>query len=185
MRDGILDGMRVVLAVFTLALIACSSNDTPDPSSDVLPGDREPYAYQAAPPLKATPADGTYGREITIAEAGGRPVSCRRCAPYRTEAGTNRLVLDRGRFFVSYEPIDASKRCPGCKGIPGFEVRGHFEVAGDRIVFFNDANCIGTRGAYRWAMEGDTLRLDPIRDDCAFGGLRARFFGAYPWEFQS
>jgi hypothetical protein len=83
---------------------------------------------------------------------------------------------------VSYEPIDASKRCPDCTGIPGFTVDGHFRVVGDRISFYNDANCTRTFGSYRWSLSGETLRLEPVRDDCAFGGLRARFFEAYPWE---
>ncbi|MGH2694548.1 MAG: hypothetical protein ACRDJJ_06980 [Actinomycetota bacterium] len=170
-----------------LALVsgaACSADDAGDPAARRLPGGREPYAYQPAPPLENTPLDGTYVREITIAQAGGPPVSCRRCAPYRTDAGRDELLLDRGRFFVSYEPIDESKRCPECSGIPGFRVDGHFRVTGDRVVFYNDANCTRTFGSYRWALSGETLRLEPIRDDCAFGGLRARFFAAYPWELR-
>jgi hypothetical protein len=134
--------------------------------------------------LEATPLDGTYLRDITLAEAGAPPVSCRRCAPYRTDAGTNELVLDRGRFFVSYEPIE-SQRCPECTGIPGFHVDGHYRVTGDRVVFYNDANCTRTFGSYRWTLSEGALRLEPVRDDCAFGGLRAKFFGAYPWKLRS
>ena len=54
-------------------------------------------------------------------------------------------------------------------------------MTGERVVFYNDANCTVTFGSYRWTLSGETLRLEPIRDDCAFGGLRAKFFGAYPW----
>ena len=172
---------RVVVALLALVAGAACSSDEAAPGPAGPSGGREPYAYQPAPPLETTPIDGTYVRDITIAEAGGRPVSCRRCAPYRTDAGTNELVLDRGRFFVSYDPIDASKRCPECTGIPGFRVDGHYRVTGERVVFYNDANCTVTFGSYRWALSGERLRLEPIRDDCAFGGLRANFFGAYPW----
>jgi hypothetical protein len=175
---------RVLVALLALAGAACS-NDAADPAPRGLSGGREPFAYQPAPPLESTPLDGTYVRAITITEAGGRPVSCRRCAPYRRDAGTNELVLDRGRFFVSYDPIEESKRCPECMGIPGFHVDGHYRVTGDRVVFYNDANCTRTFGAYRWALSEGVLRLEPVRDDCAFGGLRARFFGAYPWELRT
>jgi hypothetical protein len=163
---------------------ACSDASTPSASSTpeappVEPG--EPYPYEEAPPQEPTLADGIYFRRITLKEAGGRPVACRRCAPYRLDPGRNRLVLQKGRFFARYVPADPSKRCTECAGLQGFEAMGHYVVDGDMIEFFNDVNCIGVHGVYRWEVSESRLQFQVVEDPCAFGELRARFFTRYPW----
>jgi hypothetical protein len=34
---------------------------------------------------------------------------------------------------------------------------------------------------YRWALEGGSLSLEVVEDDCAFDLLRARYLSAAPW----
>jgi hypothetical protein len=163
---------------------ACSDDPTlpptPAPSPSFTPG--QPYAYEPAPPEEPTPIDGVYARRITFAQAGGPPASCRRCAPYRLDPGRNRLELREGRFYATYEPGNPNARCPECKDIPGFRAVGHYKVSGDRIEFFNDAECIRVHGIYQWTVKDGMLRLEVVDDPCPFVQLRAKFFTRYSWR---
>ena len=139
----------------------------PDTPSAGAPG--EPYPYTTpVPPRTATPLDGTYGRHLSVARAGGPPVLCRRCAPYRLEAGAATLVLDRGWFRVEHPAA-------------GFASLGHFFVSDGRLFLLNDPNCPTDRGVYEWSMAGTELRLALVRDPCPFDRLRGRYLSAEPW----
>jgi hypothetical protein len=129
----------------------------------------EPYPYVTpTPALEATALDGVYERGVT-GRLAGPAGKCRRCPPYRMERGqTNLLMLDRGVFRVVHRPGE-------------WQNVGHFEVDGDTVSFFNDPNCTLTRGAYAWELEGDTLTMRVVEDECAFGGLRARYLTATTW----
>jgi hypothetical protein len=169
-----------VLALLSLAAIGLYVLLSPDSDTGGSPGSAgdagdaigapgEPYPYTTpVPPRTPTPADGTYDRRLSVARAGGRPVKCARCAPYRIEAGAATLVLDRGWFRVEHPAA-------------GFRSLGHFFVRGDRLVFFNDPNCPTTRGVYEWSMAGTQLRLALVRDPCPFDRLRGRYLTAEPW----
>lgn len=140
----------------------------------------QPFAYTTPVP-EATPTttDGTYVRRVTIAQAGGAPVPCRRCAPYRFDAGRSTLTLDSGRYYVTHK--SASPK------VMGFASTGHFVVDGHRIVFFNDPNCTTTRGSYTWAgsrsgsaRPWSELTFKVLHDPCGIG-LRAEYLTALPW----
>lgn len=128
-----------------------------------------PYPYVTpTPALEVTALDGVYERRVTgrIAGPAGK---CTRCPPYRIERGeTNLLMLDRGVFRVVHRPGE-------------WRNVGHFEVDGATISFFNDPNCTATRGVYAWQLQGDTLTMRVVEDDCAFGGLRVRYLTATDW----
>ncbi|MDQ3646538.1 MAG: hypothetical protein M3345_06330 [Actinomycetota bacterium] len=150
------------------------------PDRALEPG--RPYPFdEPAPPREASPVDGHYGRSISIEEAGGRPVYCARCAPYRLDAGEATLVLDRGEFYVRFRPIPPRGLCALCKAPPGFASSGHYVVDGDEIALFNDPNCLTTRGIYRWRLESGRLTFEAVEDPCPFVRLRARFLTADPW----
>lgn len=170
-----------------LLLGACTSGaetrrarDPGVPDAALSPGHPYPFAA-SAPADRPTPIDGTYRRRLTIAEAGGQPITCRRCAPYRVDAGRYRLVLERGRFYVAFAPVRTERPCPTCTLPSPFTSNGHFVVSGDEIVFFNDATCTEMRGRYRWTLTGARLRLEVVDDGCPFGNLRSRFLTATPW----
>lgn len=175
-----------------LVALACdssrSANSQVDPASDVQPSptptarsELEPYPYsRPAPPATPTVIDGVYSMFISLEEAGGKAISCRRCAPYRLDPGDAILILDRGRFYVSLVPITTKKRCDQCKGIPAFEATGHFEVSGNQLVLYNDASCTHGTGTYRWLIRSAKLVLLTTKDGC-FTGLRSRFLSASAW----
>jgi hypothetical protein len=140
------------------------------------------YAYTSpVPPLDATTLDGTYTRVLTVAQAGGAPIACRRCAPFRLDPGITWLAFDRGRYFLVFQPAGTGDVCPGCKPPGSFRATGHFVIEDDRLELFNDPNCQESRGAYRWNIEGETLRFEIVSDDC-FGGIRGRFLAERPWH---
>ena len=133
----------------------------------------QPFAYtKPAPEATPTAADGTYFRRVTAADAGGAPVPCRRCAPYRFDAGRSILRLDSGRYDVVHE--SASPK------VMGFASTGHYLVEGDRIVFFNDPNCTTTRGSYTWRLSSSELNFHARGDPCGIG-LRSDYLTASPW----
>lgn len=173
--------------LFVVAATAACSGDgdttiteETSPTTVISPGDPYPFATPA-PPEEASPVDGTYSRRTTIRQAGGPPIFCQRCAPYRVDAGFSELVLDRGRFFVTFETIPVASPCPDCRIPPGFRSSGHFTVSGDEIVFFNDPNCTDTRGIYLWTLEDGELTLQLVEDPCPFVHLRARYLTNAPW----
>jgi hypothetical protein len=63
----------------------------------------------------------------------------------------------------------------------GFHSKGHYEVDGDTLTLFNDANCTRVRGTYRWQLQGGSLRLDAIEDTCAYEGERAIDLASNVW----
>lgn len=140
----------------------------------------QPFAYtKPVPENVPTAADGTYVRRVSIAEAGAAPVPCRRCAPYRFDAGRSTLRLDSGRYYVSHKSA--------LPKVMGFASTGHFVVKGDRIVFFNDPNCTSTRGSYTWSKsrsgsdrKSSELSFKVLEDPCGIG-LRAEYLTALPW----
>lgn len=180
------------VGALSLAAMACDAR-TPadshvDPASEVRPSpsptprsELEPYPYgRPAPPATPTVIDGVYSMFVTIEEAGGKAISCRRCAPYRLDPGDATLIFDRGRFYVSLVPTTTKRRCAQCKNIPAFEATGHFDVSGDRLVLYNDASCTHGIGTYRWSIRSNSLVLHPTKDGC-FTGLRSRFLSASAW----
>ena len=134
----------------------------------------EPYPFTTPiPELAAPELDGRYLRTVPDAIAG-ESVKCRRCAPYRIEAGTTTLVLAKGRYFVTHE-------APGKPDSSQFASRGHFTIEGDRIVLFNDANCPAMRGVYEWRLNR-VLLLKAIEDECPYSRLRQRFLELTAWD---
>jgi hypothetical protein len=182
----------VIVGVLCVVAVACDAR-TPadsqvDPASDVGPSPSptlrsklEPYAYgRPAPPATPTVIDGVYSMFVSFEEAGGKAISCRRCAPYRLDPGEATLIFDRGRFYVSLVPVATKRRCRQCKGIPAFEATGHFDVSGTQLVLYNDASCTHGIGTYRWSIRSNSLDLQPTKDGC-FTGLRSRFLSASAW----
>jgi hypothetical protein len=183
---------RIVVALFLIA-VACDSRSMETSrgasASEVRPSptptttsELEPYEYsRPAPPATPTVIDGVYSTFVSVEEAGGEAISCRRCAPYRLDPGDATLIFDRGRFYVSLVPMTTEKRCTQCKGIPAFEAIGHFDVAGNQLILYNDASCTHGTGRYTWSIRSDKLVLQASKDGC-FTGLRARFLSALPWS---
>ncbi|HET9671815.1 MAG TPA: hypothetical protein VFQ40_03080 [Actinomycetota bacterium] len=120
----------------------------------------EPFDYREAPPLEPTALDGFFVRVVTLDELGGpvvgMPMHCRRCVPFEIDPGLETLTLYRGRYFVDHQ-------------LTGRRALGHYEVDGDEVRFFNDPNCSGTTGEYRWGLRGRTLSFVGVRDPCPFG----------------
>jgi hypothetical protein len=180
----------VIAAAIVVTAVACTGSEdaSPRPSdgSDRPPDQAlqagEPYPYdQPAPPRQTTPIDGSYARRITIEQAGGRPVYCRRCAPYRRDAGRYTLAFEEGRFRVRFTPVPPGPLCADCLRPPGFAAIGHYRVSGDRLTMFNDPNCTHTTGVYGWSLEEARLRLDEVDDPCPYDRLRAKFLTATEW----
>ncbi len=167
---------RIATVLLAGLLAACSAGTgqtprgAPSPTGDPerwrdAPGE-EPYPFVTpVPPLADTPIDGVYRRDY---RAGSEPIPCRRCAPYRLNSGMAVLTLQEGRFRVDHPAWE-------------FTSGGHYFVEGGRLVLINDPNCPQTRGIYRWALEGGSLSLEVLKDDCAFDLLRARYLSAAPW----
>lgn len=138
----------------------------------------EPFDYRDAPPLERTAIDGWYVRIVTLEELGGpvlgMPTHCRRCVPYEIDPGLETLTLYRGRYYLDHQ-------LTGRRGL------GHYVVRGHGVRFFNDPNCSGTTGTYRWSLRGRTLSLTGVRDPCPFGpepdvlDHRARDLTFSPW----
>jgi len=180
----------IALVLVALTFAACdeaTGERGPEPQRRVTEVG-EPYPYsEPAPPEEPTPLDGTYRRTITVEQAGGPPVYCQRCAPWRLDAGEAELRFDRGELVGSFEPIRVEVDCRSeareleCKHPPGFQVSAHYRVQGDRLEVFNDANCIGMTGVYEWSIEEGALVLDEVEDACPFVRLRAKYLTAASW----
>lgn len=180
--SGPISCLRRVLVAGTLALsalaMACSPspdggprtpearNVSPPATARIRPGD--PYAFSTpAPPATRTTVDGTYTRTVSEEFAGGPPVPCRRCAPYRVDPGRAELELHLGRFRLAHERTT-------------FRSSGHFTVSGDRFFLFNDPNCPEDAGIYVWTRLGASLTFETVADECA-SGQRSRYLTALPW----
>jgi hypothetical protein len=184
----------MTLALFALFLGACTEGAGSTTADDENNGRvavevGEPYPYsEPAPPEERTPLEGTFRRTITVHQAGGPPIYCQRCAPWRLDAGEGELRFDRGRLTGTFEPIAVQVDCRSeargveCKHPPGFAVSAHYRVDGDRIEIFNDGNCIGMTGIYEWSVEDGALVLDVVEDSCPFVRLRAKYLTAAPWQ---
>jgi hypothetical protein len=135
-------------------------------------GSIEPFDYEPAPPLAGTPIDGFYLRIIELDEVGGPrlglPFHCVRCPAYRVDPGVETLLLYKGRFWLEHQ-------------MSGWRALGHYEVAGDRLTVFNDANCSGTPGEYRWSRTRSALSLDVVDDVCVIAGERAHDLTFSDW----
>jgi hypothetical protein len=183
-------GCAVGAALVAVAAFGCTGSEgsgaggpRPDrtPNQALAPG--EPYPYdRPAPPRAPTPIDGTYVRRITIEQAGGRPVYCRRCAPYRRDAGRSTITFDEGRLFVRFRPVAPGPLCSECLRPPDFSATAHYRVSGDRLTIFNDANCTHTPGVYRWSLDGGRMRLEELDDPCPYVRLRAKFLTVTSWR---
>ena len=186
--------LRAALIFVFVLLGACSG--TPEPASPSERGEPNAAAYEAgepypfsepAPPEEATPIDGRYTRKVTVELAGGRPVYCQRCAPWRLDAGRAELRLEKGRLYNTFKPIVTEVNCSSetlareCKKPPGFSVSAHYRVDGDRIHLFNDPNCIGMTGTYEWRVQGSILTFRLVDDECPFVRLRAKYLTAAAW----
>ena len=95
--------------------------------------------------------------------------------PYAVEGGRWILDLDQGVFRVLHEPT-------------GWHSLGSFSIAGNRVQFFNDPNCMEAIGTYVWRSDSGQLILEVIEDKCgarsAFqsgGAMRAQTFASSPW----
>jgi hypothetical protein len=137
----------------------------------------EPYPFVTPiPPLDPTAIDGVYERHVSRVLAGGGPVACRRCAPYRIEVGTTELTFDKGRYSIAHEgPGPTSSQ---------FKSQGHFTLDGGQIELFNDPSCTQMRGSYRWMLADGKLVLRAIEDECPFSGLRERFMELTAWDIR-
>lgn len=175
-----------VVLVLLVAATGCSNDSEPrrrgvDLANLWRTDKSEPYPFTTPiPPLVTTPLDGTFTRSVTVELAGGRPAACRRCAPYRIEAGISTLTLELRRFHVHHSPRHW-QRCPDCKKPASFDSRGHFTLSGDTIILFNDPNCPEVHGRYQVEQRDETLVFSVIEDDC-FAGLRERFLTLLPWN---
>jgi hypothetical protein len=109
-------------------------------------------------------------------------VYCRRCAPYRRDAGRSTIAFDEGRFFVRFRPVAPGPLCSQCLRPPDFAATAHYRVSGDRLTIFNDANCTHTPGVYRWSLEGARMRLEEVDDPCPYARLRAKFLTVTAWH---
>lgn len=161
-------------ALVSLALAAACTSPPGSPAGGGHPSTGpaelvEPYPFTTPTPARTpTEIDGIYLRIVSLARAGGPPVPCRRCAPYRLDAGSATLTLDRGVFFIHHR-------------LTGFRSIGHYVVEGGRVELFNDPNCTTERGVYAWELDGRSLRLTLVSDGCAFSDLRAVDLTAEPW----
>lgn len=171
------------------APVAIHPATSPSPSSSPAPGTGDepleagtlgelPAALRPFPFTESTPApapteiDGTYMLILTLDELGGPsnalPFPCVRCLPYARDPGISTLIFFEGVYFVDHQ-------------ISSFRSKGHYEVDGNTLTLFNDANCTQVRGRYTWQLQGDSLRLEAIGDTCAFEGERAIDLASNVW----
>jgi hypothetical protein len=168
----------LMLLAAAVLLASCLEAPSPSPTptsplvADEAPDWRtdpsEPYPFTTPLPAYAfTAIDGTYTRQPTDPYTGDR-TPCTRCPPYPLDRGSSELRLDRGRYQVLHSE-------PHYRGV------GHYEIDGSLLILFNDPECADGRGIYSWFLSDDTLSLEAIDDDCAFG-QRAADLGALPWS---
>lgn len=153
------------------AEITVTGQDVPQSPESIASAARilEPYPYTTPiPPPTPTILDGIYTKEVKFE---GTPTPCRRCAPYRAEGGTWTLILDAGAFRVSHNTTN-------------FQGIGSFIVSGDQIALFNDPNCHSYVGHYNWELDGQSLILKAVKDECAFG-LRLKNLATGIWIRQT
>lgn len=140
---------------------------------DELTPDLEPYPFTTPiPPREPTAIDGTYLRIMLLSDVGGPvvglPYRCLRCIPYRVDPGITTLIFYEGRYFLHHR-------------LSGFKALGHYTVDGDRIRLFNDPNCSGTAGIYRWDLDGRNLAFHVVEDPCPFDNERSTDLTVRSW----
>ncbi len=137
-----------------------------------------PYPYHSPTPApdSTSPLDGTYLRTLTLRDVGGArvglPFRCLRCPPFRIDAGVSTLIFFHGAYYLHHQ-------------LSGFRTMGSFVVDGDRVTFFNDANCPQTEGVYEYELSPHSVRFRVIHDDCPFSGERGFDLMARPWTHVS
>jgi len=136
-------------ALLSLALAACTqdaSPGSPTPSSALAGSSSAPQATErpsASPAPAATP-------EFP--------------APAELQ-GTWKAVMASGSD-IELEISETGYRiaAPNPFGAVSGPRNGRVEVDGDEITFSNSTTCVGD-GRYRWSIEGDLLRFEPIGTD--------------------
>jgi hypothetical protein len=78
------------------------------------------------------------------------------------------LSLKEGVFRVSHDGTT-------------FKGLGSFTISGNQLFLFNDPNCYLDVGVYNWTLEGQSLKLQEVKDPCAFG-LRAKNLTRGDWQ---
>lgn len=140
---------------------------------DELTPEMEPYPFATPIPARQpTAIDGTYLRIMSLDDVGGPvvglPYRCLRCIPYRVDPGITTLIFYEGRYFLHHR-------------LSGFKALGHYTVEGDRIRLFNDPNCSGTPGIYRWELAGRDLTFRVVDDPCPFDDERSGDLTVRSW----
>jgi len=136
-----------------------------------------PYPFMSpTPPPSPTAIDGTYMRTMTLGDVGGArvglPFRCLRCPPFRIDAGVSTLVFFHGAYYLHHQ-------------LSGFRTMGSFVVEGDRVTFFNDANCPQSPGVYEFELSAHSIRFRVVEDDCPFSGERGFDLMVRPWTHVS
>jgi hypothetical protein len=130
--------------------------------------ERGPYPYTLPlPPPRDTAIDGSYVKEEPL-ELLGEHIHCRRCPDWLYEGGLWKLRLAQGVYRVLNVDL-------------GWKSMGSYVASGDRLILFNDPNCIGDIGVYRWKSEGGVLTFEVIDDPCAIL-LRGKNLSHLPWQ---
>ena len=148
-------------------------------NNQVLPGQtvdawsqllaKEAYPYTTPIPMaEASILDNTY--EMFVAKVSP-PIPCRRCPEYLAEGGIWRLRLQEGGFWILHVPT-------------GWQGLGSFTLQDDRLYLFNDPNCPGYIGTYRWSLRDNQLELVTVEDGCA-ADLRGHTLEKNPWQIVS
>lgn len=162
--------LSLVLATTAVALQPTTFR--PQPPSGPVPDWRtnpdEPYPFTGpVPPLVETALEGTFDRPPTDTYVGPPRARCTRCPPFPKDAGRSTLTFDRGRYYLSQEQRP-------------YATFGHYEIARGHLTLFNDPECGGVRGVYRWRLSDGLLTLTTLFDPCAFG-QRARDMTDSAW----
>lgn len=126
---------------------------------------RTPYPYATPlPPTRKSAIDGIY---IKIDPRTATPFPCRRCPDYAMEGGLWKVSFDNGIFRIIY-------------AVNGWRSLGSFVISSERLILFNDPNCLFDVGQYIWGLEEGQLILKEISDICS-NRLRARNLANQPW----
>lgn len=148
----------LVLAALLALTAACAQKQAAQPQLST-PVERPVEMPQPT----AKDLEGVYEREAT-----------REAAPGATERqiGGWTLLLEDGGFVIRFESFgDASN---------SFESSGRYAVRGGDLVLTRDKGCPEHAGTYAVELDGGTLTLTTLDDDCG-GGLRASDLTVMPW----
>jgi hypothetical protein len=133
---------RILGALLSITLIACAQD-----------------VSQGSPPAPSGPPQPTERPSATPAPTPEYP------APAELQA-TWEAVSDSGSDLVLVIRETGYRLTQSSTAIGSQSTNGRIEVDGDEILFSNATACAG-EGRYRWAIENDVLRFEPIgTDDC-------------------